>query len=51
MASRVIHLVISKKLEQHIMVKNHNSFRLGNLLPDAIVWENKTTHQVIIRLV
>ncbi len=37
MASRVTHLVISKKLEEMITVKNQNDFQLGNILPDAII--------------
>lgn len=43
MASRIIHLVISKKLLHEIDIKRSNRFRIGSILPDAIV-KTKQNH-------
>lgn len=41
MASRIIHLTISKKLEKYIPINNLNRFKLGQILPDAVTSKNK----------
>lgn len=37
MASRIMHLAIGKQLEKHIEIKDIERFRLGQILPDAII--------------
>ena len=37
MASRIMHLAICKQLEKYIEVKDIDRFRLGQILPDAVI--------------
>lgn len=37
MASRIMHLAISKQLEKYIEVKDIDRFRIGQILPDAVI--------------
>lgn len=41
MASRIMHLCISKELEKIILPKNDNNFRIGHILPDAVINADK----------
>jgi hypothetical protein len=41
MASRMIHLAISNLIEQKVIVKNTNRFKIGHILPDAIIRGNE----------
>jgi len=37
MASRMIHLAISKLIEREVIIKNTSRFEIGHILPDAII--------------
>ncbi len=41
MASRIMHLCISKELEKIISPKNVNNFRIGHILPDSVISADK----------
>ncbi len=41
MASLIIHLCIAKELEKIIPPKNVNNFRIGHILPDAVIKADK----------
>ncbi len=41
MASRIMHLCIAKELEKIIPPKNVNNFRIGHILPDAVIKADK----------
>ena len=41
MASRIMHLCISKELEKIIQIENVNNFRIGHILPDAVISADK----------
>ena len=41
MASRIMHLCISRELEEIIRPDNVNNFRIGHILPDAVIKADK----------
>lgn len=42
MASRLMHLAVSQRLEKVLPIKNVNDFRVGQILPDAVLSADKT---------
>ena len=41
MASRILHLSVSRELERYIEIKDKNRFAIGHILPDAMVSKSK----------
>lgn len=41
MASRIMHLAVSRELEKLISTENVNDFRIGQILPDAVIGGDK----------
>ncbi len=41
MASRIMHLCLAEELEKVIEIENRNNFRIGHILPDAVITADK----------
>lgn len=41
MASRIMHLCLAEELEKVIKIRNRNNFRIGHILPDAVMTADK----------
>lgn len=49
MASRIIHLAVTRQIVEKIKVKDSNRLKLGSIMPDAYA-ENRTTHDSHLKI-